>query len=58
MTVIIRKSVYPHDCPDTCIILASVEDGGVRARQGDPAHPFSQGGLCHNDAGATAAPGA
>jgi anaerobic selenocysteine-containing dehydrogenase len=47
MTVTIRTTVCPHDCPDTCSILATIEDGRVIACDGDPAHPFTQGGLCH-----------
>jgi anaerobic selenocysteine-containing dehydrogenase len=43
----VRKTVCPHDCPDTCSILATVEDGRVVACDGDPDHPFTQGGLCH-----------
>jgi anaerobic selenocysteine-containing dehydrogenase len=43
----IRKTVCPHDCPDTCSILATVEDGRVTRCEGDPDHPFTQGGLCH-----------
>jgi anaerobic selenocysteine-containing dehydrogenase len=42
-----HKTVCPHDCPDTCSILATVEDGRVTACEGDPAHPFTQGFLCH-----------
>lgn len=42
-----RKTVCPHDCPDMCGILATVEDGRVTACDGDPAHPFTQGFLCH-----------
>ena len=34
------------DCPDTCAVLVTVEDGrGVRLR-GDPAHPVTRGFLC------------
>jgi anaerobic selenocysteine-containing dehydrogenase len=47
MAEIIRKTVCPHDCPDTCSILATVEDGRVTNCDGDPDHPFTQGGLCH-----------
>ena len=36
----------PHDCPDTCSMLVKVKDGKVRAVQGNPAHPFTQGRLC------------
>jgi len=47
MTHSTHKTVCPHDCPDTCSILATVEDGRVTACDGDPAHPFTQGFLCH-----------
>jgi len=47
MTREIRKTVCPHDCPDTCSILATVEDGRVTICDGDPDHSFTQGGLCH-----------
>jgi anaerobic selenocysteine-containing dehydrogenase len=43
----ILKTVCPHDCPDTCSILATVEDGRVTACEGDPDHPFTHGFLCH-----------
>ncbi len=43
----IHKTVCPHDCPDTCSILATVADGRVIACDGDPGHPFTQGFLCH-----------
>jgi anaerobic selenocysteine-containing dehydrogenase len=36
----------PHDCPDTCSWLVSVEDGRATALKGDPDHPFTHGGLC------------
>src|SRR5512136_197654 len=42
-----HKTVCPHDCPDTCSILATVEDGRVTVCDGDPGHPFTQGFLCH-----------
>jgi anaerobic selenocysteine-containing dehydrogenase len=41
------RTVCPHDCPDTCSIVATVEDGRVTACDGDPAHPFTRGFLCH-----------
>ena len=43
----IHKTVCPHDCPDTCSISATVEEGRVTACDGDPDHPFTQGFLCH-----------
>ena len=42
-----HKTVCPHDCPDTCSISATVEEGRVTACDGDPDHPFTQGFLCH-----------
>lgn len=44
----IRKSVCPHDCPDTCGMLAHVdrETGRLLAVRGDPEHPFTRGHLC------------
>ncbi|MED4909258.1 molybdopterin-containing oxidoreductase family protein [Brevibacillus centrosporus] len=41
-----RKTVCPHDCPDTCSIIAKVEDGKVVSTKGDPTHPFTRGALC------------
>src|SRR5581483_5175450 len=36
----------PHDCPDACGVLITVEDGRATKIQGDPSHPFTQGFLC------------
>lgn len=35
-----------HDCPDTCSILVTVEDGVATGVRGNPEHPFTRGGLC------------
>jgi len=43
----IKKTVCALDCPDTCSILATVEDGRVVRLQGDPDHPVTRGFLCH-----------
>jgi anaerobic selenocysteine-containing dehydrogenase len=41
------RAVCPHDCPDTCAMLVEVDDAGRAVRvKGDPAHPFTHGGLC------------
>src|SRR5216117_1088219 len=41
------RAVCPHDCPDTCAMLVDVDDSGRAIRvKGDPAHPFTHGGLC------------
>jgi len=36
----------PHDCPDACGVLITVEDGRATKLQGDPAHPVTRGFLC------------
>ncbi len=36
----------PHDCPDTCAIRVTVEDGVAARVQGDPDHPPTNGALC------------
>ncbi|HZQ24570.1 MAG TPA: molybdopterin-dependent oxidoreductase [Terriglobales bacterium] len=36
----------PHDCPDACGVLITVEDGRATRVQGDPAHPVTRGFLC------------
>jgi anaerobic selenocysteine-containing dehydrogenase len=36
----------PHDCPDACGVLITVEDGRAIRVQGDPAHPVTRGFLC------------
>src|SRR5215510_1024798 len=41
------RAACPHDCPDTCAMLVHVDDNGRAVRvKGDPAHPFTHGGLC------------
>src|ERR1044071_4380341 len=36
----------PHDCPDTCAMLVTVEGGRATKIQGDPTMPFTDGTLC------------
>ncbi len=36
----------PHDCPDTCSMLVTVENGRAVSVRGNPDHPFTRGGLC------------
>ena len=36
----------PHDCPDACGVLITVEDGRATKIQGDPSHPVTRGFLC------------
>jgi anaerobic selenocysteine-containing dehydrogenase len=40
------RAVCPHDCPDTCAMLVTVEDGRATRIAGDPEHPVTQGFLC------------
>jgi anaerobic selenocysteine-containing dehydrogenase len=46
----IVRAACPHDCPDTCAMLVSVEraNGSEKVVRvaGDPAHPFTRGALC------------
>lgn len=46
MTTNIVRAVCPHDCPDTCALLVTVEDGVATAVKGDPDHPTTAGVLC------------
>jgi anaerobic selenocysteine-containing dehydrogenase len=36
----------PHDCPDACGVLITIEDGRATKIEGDPAHPVTRGFLC------------
>ena len=40
------RGACPHDCPDCCATLVTVERGRATRIQGDPDHPFTQGFLC------------
>lgn len=42
----IVHAACPHDCPDACGVLVTVEDGRATKIQGDPAHPITRGFLC------------
>ncbi len=42
----IVHAACPHDCPDACAVLITVEDGRATRIQGDPAHPVTRGFLC------------
>ena len=45
-TTKIVRGACPHDCPDTCAMLITVENGRVVEVRGDPDHPFTRGALC------------
>ena len=36
----------PHDCPDTCSMVTTVQNGVAIKVQGNPAHPHTDGALC------------
>lgn len=46
MSATVVRGACPHDCPDTCATLVTVEDGRATRIQGDKDHPFTQGFLC------------
>ena len=46
MTTTIVRAACPHDCPDTCAMLVTVENGVATKVRGDPEHPTTAGVLC------------
>ena len=40
------RATCPHDCPDTCALLITVENGVATQVKGDPDHPTTAGVLC------------
>ncbi|MGN6697747.1 MAG: molybdopterin-containing oxidoreductase family protein [Thermomicrobiales bacterium] len=49
MSVTERRAMHgvcPHDCPDTCGMRVTLEDGRVVRVEGDPTHPITRGFLC------------
>jgi anaerobic selenocysteine-containing dehydrogenase len=46
MTTSIVRATCPHDCPDTCALLVTVQDGVATEVRGDPDHPTTAGVLC------------
>src|SRR5204862_223578 len=46
MSAEIVRAACPHDCPDTCGMLVTVEDGVATKIQGHPSMPFTDGTLC------------
>jgi anaerobic selenocysteine-containing dehydrogenase len=45
MTTVV-KGACPHDCPDTCALLTTVENGVAVKVQGNPEHRHTDGVLC------------
>ncbi|MFZ2648906.1 MAG: molybdopterin oxidoreductase family protein [Burkholderiaceae bacterium] len=46
MNTSIVHGACPHDCPDTCALRITVQDGRAIKVQGDPDHPPTHGSLC------------
>ncbi|OON60278.1 molybdopterin oxidoreductase [Massilia sp. KIM] len=46
MTATVVRAACPHDCPDTCALLVTVENGVATEVRGDPEHPTTAGVLC------------
>ena len=40
------RGACPHDCPDTCALHVTVENGRAIKVEGDPDHPTTRGVLC------------
>ena len=45
-TVQTVRGACPHDCPDTCALKITVDNGRVIKVAGDPDHPPTHGALC------------
>ena len=45
-SVHVVQGACPHDCPDTCALRTTVENGVATKVQGDPDHPATGGVLC------------
>ncbi len=41
------RGACPHDCPDTCSLITTVENGVATRVQGNPDHPHTGGVLCN-----------
>ncbi len=41
-----KKTICPLDCPDSCAMIATVEDGRVTSLRGDADHPYTRGVIC------------
>jgi len=46
MSARLVRGACPHDCPDTCAMHVTVEDGRATHVAGDPDHPITAGFLC------------
>ena len=42
----VKHSVCPLDCPDTCSLEVTVEEGEIRKIRGSQSNPYTQGAIC------------
>ena len=54
--VIKVRGACPHDCPDTCALLTTVENGVAVKVQGNPEHRQTGGVLCTKVSGQACQP--
>src|SRR5262245_58410377 len=47
MTLVERPSVCTLDCPDTCSLTVTVEDGRITKVRGSTALPYTDGVICN-----------
>ena len=43
---VVVRGACPHDCPDTCALLTTVEHGVAVKVAGNPQHAMTDGVLC------------
>ncbi|GJE56306.1 MULTISPECIES: molybdopterin-containing oxidoreductase family protein [Methylobacterium] len=41
-----KLGACPHDCPDTCSMIYTIEEGRLIHVKGNPDHPMTRGALC------------
>ncbi|GLS46830.1 molybdopterin-containing oxidoreductase family protein [Methylobacterium brachythecii] len=41
-----KLGACPHDCPDTCSMIYTIEEGRLLSVKGNPDHPMTRGSLC------------
>ena len=40
------RTICTRDCPDSCSVIATVENGKITRHRGDPEHGITSGFLC------------
>ena len=44
--ITVKPSVCPLDCPDTCSLQVSVEEGEISKVKGSRVNPYTAGAIC------------